>query len=75
MKDSDDFQWMLIASLSPSCALPLPLPQSPDPSDGAPGRTRGDDRTRVGEPPLSHRLALGAGVVLAVLPVLVAALA
>ncbi|AWJ92757.1 hypothetical protein Sp245p_23195 (plasmid) [Azospirillum baldaniorum] len=65
MKASDDLQWMLIASLSPSCALPLP----PEPSDGVPDQTRGD------EPPLSHWLALGAGVVLAVLPILVAALA
>ncbi|TWA85563.1 hypothetical protein FBZ83_103154 [Azospirillum brasilense] len=67
MKASDDFQWMLIASLSPSCSLPLPLP--PDPSDDAP------DRTHAEQPLLGRRLALGAGVVLAVLPVLVAALA
>ncbi|UKJ76438.1 hypothetical protein [Azospirillum brasilense] len=67
MKASDDLQWMLIASLSPSCALPLPLP--PSPSDGVP------DQARRNEPPLSHWLALGTGVVLAVLPILVAALA
>ncbi|MBK3736749.1 hypothetical protein GAY29_27415, partial [Azospirillum brasilense] len=70
MKASDDFQWMLIASLSPSCSLPLPLP--PDPSDD---ETVTPHRTHVEQPPLGHRLALGAGVVLAVLPVLVAALA
>ncbi|TWA63989.1 hypothetical protein FBZ82_111104 [Azospirillum brasilense] len=73
MKASDDFQWMLIASLSPSCALPLPLP--PDPSDDAPDRTLTPHRTHAEQSPLSHRLALGAGVVLAVLPVLVTALA
>ncbi|QCN99936.1 hypothetical protein D3093_32400 (plasmid) [Azospirillum argentinense] len=73
MKASDDFHWMLIASLSPSCALPLPLP--PHPSDDAPDQTLTPHRTRMEEPPLSHWLALGAGVVLAVLPVLVAALA
>lgn len=75
MKASDDFQWLLIASLSPSCALPLPLP--PAPSDDAPDRTLTPHRTHAEQPPLSHRLvlALGAGVALAVLPVLVAALA
>ncbi|MFC5359035.1 hypothetical protein [Azospirillum himalayense] len=67
MTASEDFQWMLIASLSPSCAVPLPLPS--DSPDSMP------DRTHMGRAPLSHRLALGAGVVLAVLPVLVAALA
>ncbi|QCO19325.1 hypothetical protein D3869_29130 (plasmid) [Azospirillum brasilense] len=73
MKASDDFQWMLIASLSPSCALPLPLP--PDPSDDTPDQTVTPHRTHAELPSLSHRLAMGAGVVLAVLPVLVAALA
>ncbi|WP_114859556.1 hypothetical protein [Azospirillum brasilense] len=73
MKASDDFQWMLIASLSPSCALPLPLP--PDSSDSAPVQTLTPHPTHAEHPSLSHRLALGAGVVLAVLPVLVTALA
>ncbi|TWA72742.1 hypothetical protein FBZ82_102342 [Azospirillum brasilense] len=67
MTASDDYQWLLIAALSPSCALPLPLP--PGPLDGTP------DRTPVSESPFGHRLALVAGVALAVLPVLVAALA
>ncbi|OYD83838.1 hypothetical protein [Azospirillum brasilense] len=73
MKASDDFQWMLIASLSPSCALPLPLPL--DALDDAPDQTVTPHRTHAEQPSLSHRLALGAGVVLAVLPVLVTALA
>ncbi|KAA0684964.1 hypothetical protein [Azospirillum brasilense] len=67
MKASDDLQWMLIASLSPSCALPLPLPH--DILDGAPDQTCRDDL------PLSHRLALGAGVAMAILPVLLATFA
>ena len=67
MKASDDLQWLLIASLSPSCALPLPLP-SETPA-GAP------DKERMDDPPLSHLLALGGGIAVATLPVLLAALA
>ncbi|WP_172428391.1 hypothetical protein [Azospirillum brasilense] len=41
MKASDDLKWMLIASLSPSCALPLPLPS--EPPAGASDGGRADD--------------------------------
>ena len=57
MKASDDFQWMLIASLGPSCALPLPLP--PAPSEDAPDQTVTPHRTHAEQPSLSHRLAWG----------------
>ncbi|QCO15553.1 hypothetical protein D3869_10105 [Azospirillum brasilense] len=67
MQASDDFQRMLIASLSPSCVLPLPLP-SETPAGASDGR-------RMDDPPASHRLALGVGIAVAVLPVPLAALA
>ncbi|MDQ2102842.1 hypothetical protein [Azospirillum isscasi] len=67
MKAPDDFHWMLIASLNPSCAVPLPLP--PEAPADAP------DQDRACDPPLNHLMVLGAGIAMAALPALLAVLA